>query len=159
MCMKTRSIWRSPNISSHLKMFMQASLQSILRWKPTHEQAGENYFVISLYKSEKICIIICSLPFLKRQTSWRRSEAAVTRRTRNAFIGSSRYEGSNPSVSAPEPLVFKGSFVFAAQGRLSGNWRLLSWTKFCHKVLEVWQRKCKKFLIKKEENCSILVKT
>ena len=31
MCMKTRSIWRSPNISSHLKMFMQASLQSILR--------------------------------------------------------------------------------------------------------------------------------
>ena len=45
--------------------------------------------------------------------------------------------GSNPSVSAPEPLVFKGSFVFAAQGRLSGNWRLLSWTKFCHKVLEV----------------------
>ena len=159
MCMKTRSIWRSPNISSHLKMFMQASLQSILRWKPTHEQAGENYFVISLYKSEKICIIICSLPFLKRQTFWRRSEAAVTRRTRNAFIGSSRYEGSNPSVSAPEPLVFKGSFVFAAQGRLSGNWRLLSWTKFCHKVLEVWQRKCKKFLIKKEGNCSILVKT
>ena len=97
----------------------------------------KNYFVISLYKSQKICIIICSLPFLKRQTSWRRSEAAVTRRTRNAFIGSSRYEGSNPSVSAPEPLVFKGSFVFAAQGRLSGNWRLLSWTKFCHKVLEV----------------------
>ena len=38
---------------------------------------------------------------------------------------------------APEPLVFKGSFVFAAQGRLSGNWRLLFWTKFCHKVLEV----------------------
>lgn len=34
--------------------------------------------------------------------------------TRNAFIGSSRYEGSNPSVSAPEPLVFKGSFVFVA---------------------------------------------
>ena len=159
MCMKTRSIWRSPNISSHLKMFMQASLQSILRWKPTHEQAGENYFVISLYKSEKICIIICSLPFLKRQTSWRRSEAAVTRRTRNAFIGSSRYEGSNPAVSAPEPLVFKGSFVFTAQGRLFGNWRLLSWTKFCHKVLEVWQRKCKKFLIKKKGNCSILVKT
>ena len=60
----------------------------------------KNYFVISLYKSEKICIIICSLPFLKRQTSWRRSEAAVTRRTRNAFIGSSRYEGSNPSSSA-----------------------------------------------------------
>ena len=112
MCMKTRSIWRSPNISSHLKMFMQASLQSILRWKPTHEQAGENYFVISLYKSEKICIIICSLPFLKRQTSWRRSEAAVTRRTRNAFIGSSRYEGSNPSVSAGKPLRNQGLLLF-----------------------------------------------
>lgn len=67
----------------------------------------------------------------------RRSEEAVTRRTRNAFIGSSRYAGSNPAVSAPEPLVFKGSFVFTAQGRLFGNWRLLSWTKFCHKVLEV----------------------
>ena len=93
--------------------------------KPTQEQTGENYFVISLYKSEKICIIICSLPFLKRQTSWRRSEAAVTRRTRNAFIGSSRYEGSNPSVSALEPLVFKGSFVFMAQGKLTGtDWKL-----------------------------------
>ena len=41
---------------------------------------------------------------------WRRSEAAVTRRTRNAFIGSSRYEGSNPSVSALKPLIFQGFF-------------------------------------------------
>ena len=86
----------------------------------------------------KIRFTIWAIPcIMVSSVLWRRSEAAVTRRTRNAFIGSSRYEGSNPSVSAPEPLVFKGSFVFAAQGRLSGNWRLLSWTKFCHKVLEV----------------------
>jgi|GEM_PF-5527977 len=35
--------------------------------------------------------------------------------TRNAFIGSSRYEGSNPSVSARKPLTldsFKGFSFF-----------------------------------------------
>ena len=31
---------------------------------------------------------------------WRYSEAAVTRRTRNAFVGSSRHKGSNPFISA-----------------------------------------------------------
>ncbi len=55
-------------------------------------------------------------------TRWRRSEAAVTRRTRNAFVGSSRHEGSNPSVSGlKKPLemlaftdksgIFKGFFI------------------------------------------------
>ena len=105
--------------------------------KPTQEQTGENYFVISLYKSEKICIIIYSLPFLKRQTSWRRSEAAVTRRTRNAFIGSSRYEGSNPSVSALEPLVFKGSFVFMAQGKLADSSSDINWCEIPVCVFEM----------------------
>lgn len=37
---------------------------------------------------------------MRTLSDWRRSEAAVTRRTRNAFVGSSRHEGSNPSVSA-----------------------------------------------------------
>ena len=41
---------------------------------------------------------------------WRRSEAVVTRRTRNAFIGSSRYEGSNPSVSALKAPYLRGFF-------------------------------------------------
>ena len=51
------------------------------------------------------CIIVSSV-------LWRRSEAAVTRRTRNAFIGSSRYEGSNPSVSAGKPLRNQGLLLF-----------------------------------------------
>ena len=33
----------------------------------------------------------------------RRSEVAITRRTRNAFVGSSRHMGSNPIVSASKP--------------------------------------------------------
>ena len=31
---------------------------------------------------------------------WRYSEVAITRRTRNAFVGSSRHKGSNPFISA-----------------------------------------------------------
>ena len=49
---------------------------------------------LAIYKTENIVYNTIVVYY------WRRSEAAVTRRTRNAFIGSSRYEGSNPSVSA-----------------------------------------------------------
>ena len=55
----------------------------------------------------------------------RHSEEAVTRRTRNAFVGSNRHEGSNPSVSVkhcaclgdseqnPCKLEFAGFLLFS----------------------------------------------
>ena len=39
---------------------------------------------------------------------WRRIEVVITRRTRNAFVGLYRHEGSNPSVSVSAKGVPKG---------------------------------------------------
>ena len=65
------------------------------------------------YSFWKIRFTIWAIPcIMVSSVLWRRSEAAVTRRTRNAFIGSSRYEGSNPSVSAGKPLRNQGLLLF-----------------------------------------------
>lgn len=65
------------------------------------------------YSFQKIRFTIWAIPcIMVSSVLWRRSEAAVTRRTRNAFIGSPRYEGSNPSVSAGKPLRNQGLFLF-----------------------------------------------
>lgn len=56
--------------------------------------------------------------------NWRRSEVAITRRTRNAFVGLFRREGSNPSVSALKSSNIRGFFVLE-KGQLESKkiWR------------------------------------